>query len=311
MRITLLTAGTGGRKLLAGFTQLMGPEALTVIANTGDDFVHLGLFISPDVDSILYQLAGLLDEERGWGRLRDTFGFLEEVERLGGNTWFRLGDRDLAMHVLRTFFLSQGHSLTAVTALLATRLGVTSKVLPMSDDRVQTRIVTDRGDLTFNEFLVRDRAMPRVSRIYYSGSESARPSSGAIEAIMGADLVLIGPSNPIAGIGPIISIKRTREALRRCRDKVVAVSPIIGDNVVSGPSAKFLEAEGVEVSVRGVAGLYSDIASSIFIHHADSKYVKMGPEFRLRFIPTDILMRDVRDSRRLAEEIVGKTQREN
>jgi LPPG:FO 2-phospho-L-lactate transferase len=306
MRVALLTAGTGGRKLLVGFKQLLGREPMTVIANTGDDFVHLGLYISPDVDSVLYQLSGLLDEERGWGRRGDTFGFLEEVERLGGDTWFRLGDRDLAMHILRTSLLNRGHSLTMVTALLATRLGVSDKVLPMSDDRVQTRIVTDGGEMTFNEFLVRDGAKPQVSGIYYHGSESARPSPGAIEAITAADLVVIGPSNPLAGIGPMVSIRGMREALQRHRAKVVAVSPLIGESAVSGPSARFMEAQGVDASVRGLAGLYSDIVSRIFIHHTDFKHVRLGSKFHLRLIPTDILMRDARDSRRLAEEILGK-----
>jgi len=308
--ITLLTAGTGGRKLLAGFTQLVGQESMTIIANTGDDFVHLGLFISPDVDSILYQLSGLLDEERGWGRSRDTFSFLDEFERFGGDTWFRLGDKDLAMHVLRTSLLNQGLSLTDVTARIATRLGVKSKVLPMSDDRVQTRIVTEKGVLTFNEYLVRDRARPQVNRVYYNGSEKARPGFDVIEAISDADLVVIGPSNPLAGIGPIISIQETREALRRFREKVVAVSPIVGDNAVSGPSAQLMKAEGVEVSVQGVAGLYSEIASRIFIHHTDSQYLKIGPKYRISLISTDILMKDSRDSRRLAKEILEKTERE-
>lgn len=308
MKITLLSAGTGGRKLLVGFTQLVGHEAMTVIANTGDDFTHLGLYISPDIDSILYQLSDLLDEERGWGRSGDTFSFLDEVKRLGGETWFRLGDKDLAMHVLRTFLLSRGLSLTDVTKKLAAGLGVSSTILPMSDDRVQTRIVTDMGTLTFNEFLVRDGALPHVRRVFYDGSEVARSAPGVVQAIADADLIVIGPSNPIAGIGPIISIQPIREALRRFRGKVVAVSPIIGGGAISGPSGQFMEAEGVEVSVRGVARLYSDIASRIFVHHADSKCLGDGPDSQPRLIAADVLMKDVRDSRRLANEIVLKCE---
>lgn len=306
MRITLLSAGTGGRKLLVGFMQLVGHEPMTVIANTGDDFTHLGLYISPDIDSILYQLSGLLDEGRGWGRSGDTFCFLEEVRRLGGETWFRLGDKDLAMHVLRTSLLSQGLSLTDVTKRLGAVLGVSSTVLPMSDDRVQTRIVTDFGTLTFNEYLVRERALPHVKHIFYDGSKVARPAPGVVQAITDADLVVIGPSNPLAGIGPIISIQPIREALRRIRGKVVAVSPIIGDSAISGPSGQFMEAEGVEVSVRGVARLYSDIASRIFVHNADSKCLWEGPESQPHLIGADILMKDAGDSRRLANEIVLK-----
>lgn len=308
MRITLLSAGTGGRKLLVGFAQLVGHESMTVIANTGDDFTHLGLHISPDIDSILYQLSGLLDEGRGWGRSGDTFYFLDEVGRLGGETWFRLGDMDLAMHVLRTSLLSQGLSLTDVTKRLASGLGVSSAVLPMSDDRVQTTIVTDAGTLTFNEYLVRDRAMPHVKHIFYDGAEAARPAPGAVQAIADADLVVIGPSNPLAGIGPIIAIRPIREALRRLRGKVVAVSPIIGGGAISGPSGRFMEAEGVEVSVRGVARLYSDIASRIFADVSDSKCLVGGPEPQPRLIAADILMKDAEDSRRLANEIVSKCE---
>jgi len=310
MKITLLSAGTGGRKLLAGFAQLVGHRSMTVIANTGDDFIHLGLHISPDIDSILYQLSGLLDEGRGWGRSGETFSFLEEVRRLGGETWFRLGDKDLAMHVLRTSLLGRGLSLTDVTKRLAAGLGVASTVLPMSDDRVQTRIVTDIGTMTFNEYLVRDRALPRVKHVFYDGSEVARPAPGVIQAVVDADLIVIGPSSPLAGIGPIISIQPIREALRRFRDKVVAVSPIIGGGAVSGPSGQFMKAEGVEVSVRGVARLYSDIASRIFVHHADSKYIGEGPESQPRLIAADILMKDVGDSMRLANEIVLKCEQE-
>jgi len=306
MKITLLSAGTGGRKLLAGFAQLVGHDAMTVIANTGDDFTHLGLHISPDIDSILYQLSGLLDEERGWGRAGDTFSFLDEVRRLGGETWFGLGDRDLAMHVLRTYLINRGLSLTDVTRKLAAGLGVSSTVLPMSDDRVQTRIVTDGGTLTFNEFLVRDRALPHVRHIFYEGAEAARSAPGVVQAIADADLIVIGPSNPLAGIGPIISIRSIREALRRFRCKVVAVSPIIGGSAISGPSGQFMEAEGVEVSVRGVARLYSDIASRIFAQDSDVKCQGDGPQPRL--IAADVLMRDARDSRRLANEIVSRCE---
>ncbi|MGQ9514693.1 MAG: 2-phospho-L-lactate transferase CofD family protein [Thermoproteota archaeon] len=205
MNVVLLSAGTEGRKLVAGFAKTLKPEELTVIVNTGDDFIHLGLYISPDVDSILYQLSGLLDESRGWGRSEETFNCLGEIGKLGGETWFQLGDKDLAMHIMRTTMLRKGLSLTDVTTRLASSLGIRSLVLPMSDDRVQTKVLTEKGLLTFNEYYIREKCLPHIRGTTYEGAKIAKPGPNVLEAIHDADIVVIGPSNPIAGIGPILS----------------------------------------------------------------------------------------------------------
>ncbi|MBO3803408.1 MAG: 2-phospho-L-lactate transferase [Candidatus Brockarchaeota archaeon] len=303
-KVVVLSAGTGGRKLVAGFARVVEPRHLTIIANTGDDFEHLGLHVSPDVDSIIYQLSGLLDEARGWGRRGDTFTFLGEVGRLGGETWFQLGDKDLAVHVVRTALLKKGLSLTEVTARVASNLGVRSFVLPMSDDGVQTKVVTDKGVLSFNEYLVREKGLPSVRSTFYDGSKKARPGPEVLKSIYDADLVVIGPSNPVAGIGPILSIKSIKKALESCREKVSVVSPLIGDKAVSGPSVRMMQVEGLEGSVLGVARFYCSVASKIYLHTSDAGRVGAIEGLRMRATATDILMKGQEDSARLALEIL-------
>lgn len=304
VKVVVLSAGTGGRKLIAGLSRIIAPKDLTIIVNTGDDFEHLGLYVSPDVDSILYQLSGLLDEARGWGRYNDTFNCLGEVGRLGGETWFQLGDKDLALHIIRTALLKKGLSLTEVTSRFASALGVGSQVLPMSDDKVQTKVVTEKGVLTFNEYYVREKCLPSVIDTFYEGSKEAKPGPDVLKAILDANLVVIGPSNPIAGIGPILSIEAIRKALKSCMDKVVVVSPIICNRAVSGPSERMMQAEGLEVSSLGIARFYYGMASKIYVHPSDIDLVKIPAELQMKVSATDILMKGPQDSIRLAKEIL-------
>jgi LPPG:FO 2-phospho-L-lactate transferase len=254
--ITVLAGGTGAAKLLRGLAYVAGPARLIVIGNTGDDLEWWGLHVSPDLDSVTYALAGLLDPERGWGLQDDTFECRRAMERLGRPTWFQLGDRDLATHLHRTLLLRSGATLSEATAAIAKALGVTARVLPMSDDAVRTELHTPDGWTTLEEFFVRDRSRPDVDDVAYRGAGDARPAGGVLDGIADADLVVIACSNPVTSIGPILAVPGVTEALTGTAAPVVAVSPIVGGAAVSGPAGKLLAARGVPVSPAGIAGLY-------------------------------------------------------
>src|SRR5687768_1679443 len=242
MRITALAGGTGAAKLLRGLTACADPAALTVIGNTGDDAEIWGLHVSPDLDSVMYALAGVLDTRRGWGRADETFHCLAAMASFGAPTWFGLGDRDLATHVARTHALTAGRSLSEITATLARGLGVSGRLLPMSDQRVRTIIRTPDGTLAFQEYFVRDKAMVEVVGVEYDGVAAARPAPGVREAIAEADVVVVCPSNPITSIGPMLAVPGIVEALASTRAKVVGVSPIVNGGAVSGPAAALMRA---------------------------------------------------------------------
>jgi LPPG:FO 2-phospho-L-lactate transferase len=266
-----LSGGIGGAKLSLGLARLLG-ERLTVIVNTGDDFEHLGLAISPDVDTTLYTLAGVVNPETGWGRRDETWSFMQAVAELGGPTWFRLGDRDLATHIERTRRLRAGETLTAVTAHLAGRLGVTARVLPMSDDPVRTVVESDAGRLAFQDYFVRDQCRPIVRTLRYEGAAVARvpaPVAAALAARTLAGVVLC-PSNPWLSIDPILAVPGLREALRASGAPVIAVTPIVGGKAVKGPTAKIMAELGLAPGVASIARHYGVLLDALVVDAADA-----------------------------------------
>jgi LPPG:FO 2-phospho-L-lactate transferase len=270
--VVALSGGVGGAKLAHGLSRVLDPSRLAVVANTGDDFTHLGLAVSPDVDTLVYTLSGEVDPERGWGRRDETWHFMEALERLGGETWFRLGDADLAMHVERTRRLAAGERLTAVTADLARQLGVAARVLPMSDDPVRTRLQADEGWMDFQDYFVRRRCEPRVRALEYAGAGLAAPAPGLLEALRdpGLRAIVFCPSNPLLSIGPILAVPGIREALVARRAPAVAVSPLIGGAAVRGPTAKMMRELGLDATASGVAHGYAGLIDAFVADPADA-----------------------------------------
>jgi LPPG:FO 2-phospho-L-lactate transferase len=256
MKITALAGGTGAAKLLRGLGGLGTPRDLTVVVNTGDDALIWGLHVSPDLDTVCYTLAGVIDERKGWGLANETFNALEQIARFGEPTWFNLGDRDLATHLHRTRLLREGHTLSQATRAVASGLGVTATVLPMSDQPVRTRILGPDGWLSFQEYFVREKAQVEVRAVDYAGAATARPAPGVLDAIATADAVLVCPSNPITSVGPILAVPGLVEALRATEATVAAVSPIVGGAAVSGPAGRLMASAGLPVSPLGVARAY-------------------------------------------------------
>ncbi len=272
MSVLALSGGIGGAKLTLGLYRILPPGALIVVANTGDDFEHLGLSISPDIDTLLYTLAGLDNPELGWGRRNETWTFMAALEALGGETWFKLGDGDLATHVERTRRLAAGESLSVITDDFRRRLGISAGLLPMTDHRVRTRLSTEEGWLDFQEYFVRRRASPIVREVAYAGALEAR-SHPEFLAALGDDnlqVVVICPSNPFLSIDPILSLPGVRKALSACRAPVAAVSPIIGGKAVKGPTAKMMGELGLPVDAAAVARHYADILDIYIGDEADA-----------------------------------------
>jgi LPPG:FO 2-phospho-L-lactate transferase len=268
--IVVLTGGTGGAKFVDGLRRVIPAEELTIVVNTGDDDEWWGLYVSPDVDSITYVLAGILSSERGWGVRGDTFHCLRAMKDLGEPTWFSVGDRDLAVHLMRTKLMSQGRTLSEVTRTIADRFALGSRILPMSDQRVQTRIDTPSGELSFEEYFVKRWFQDPVNSVRFAGASETVPAPGVLDAIASAQAVLIAPSNPVTSIGPILAVPGIREALARTRAPVVAVSPIIGSTAVSGPAAILMAAHGLDVSIGGVAAAYQGFLDMLVAHPSDS-----------------------------------------
>jgi LPPG:FO 2-phospho-L-lactate transferase len=267
-KLVVLTGGTGGAKFVQGLVRAVAPESVTVIVNTGDDLTWWGLHVSPDIDSILYALSGLLSRERGWGVDGDTFTCLERMKKLGASSWFQLGDRDLATHFRRTALLAT-HKLTEVTTELASKMGIRSRVLPMTNDRVETLVSTSKGELSFQEYFVRERYSVPVSGVRFEGAGSARPAPGVDEAIRDADAIFIAPSNPITSIGPILAVPGIREALRTTDTQIAAISPIVGGAAVSGPAGELMKMRGLPVSYAGVAQAYEDFVDVVVADESD------------------------------------------
>jgi len=292
MRVTALAGGTGAAKLLRGLASARPRHELTVIGNTGDDAEIWGLHVSPDLDTVMYALAGRLDAMRGWGVADDTFRCLEAMGDLGAETWFNLGDRDLATHLYRTRALGDGTPLSAVTAELCRRLGVAARILPMSDDPVRTRVRTPDGWLSFQEYFVREKAQVRVLDVEYAGAAASRPAPGVLEAIHEADLLVVCPSNPVTSVGPVLAVPGMAQALAAARCRVVAVSPIVGGAAVSGPAGELMRARGLPVSPVGVAAAYAPWLGTLVIDRSDAARVLELERLGVRAVLADILMTD-------------------
>jgi LPPG:FO 2-phospho-L-lactate transferase len=305
MRITALAGGTGAAKLLRGLTPLLPPGALTVIGNTGDDTEMWGLHISPDLDTVCYTLAGLIDERKGWGLREETFNALEQMPRFGEPAWFGLGDRDLATHLHRTRLLREGRRLGEVTADIAAALGVSARVLPMSDEPVRTRILGPDGWISFQEYFVRDKAQTDVRAVEYAGATTARPAPGVAEALRDAQAVLVCPSNPITSIGPILAVPGIVEALGETAATVVAVSPIIGGEAVSGPAGRLMAATGLPVSAAGVARAYAAWLDTLVVDERDAPLVPEIETLGVRALAAPTLMTGREAETALARTILG------
>ncbi|HVB54631.1 MAG TPA: 2-phospho-L-lactate transferase [Candidatus Acidoferrales bacterium] len=304
-RLVVLAGGVGAARFLAGLVAVAPDAELTVIGNTGDDFTVHGLHISPDLDTISYSLAGLGDWERGWGLRGETWGAAEQFRRLGDDTWFQLGDRDLATHVWRTEQLRRGRPLSEVTRRLAERLQLSFTLLPMTDQAVGTRVLTADGrDLHIQEYLVRDDCQPEIKRVEYRGIERAQPAPGVREAIRAADLVVVAPSNPVISIGPILAVPGLRAELMAAA-QVIAVSPIVAGQAVKGPAVPMLVSLGVEPSAAGVAGLYADLISDLVIDQQDRELAGAVVALGVRPHFTDTLMVDQEARERLAAAVLA------
>ena len=305
--IVALAGGVGGAKLAAGLARVLPPGELVIAVNTGDDFEHLGLHVSPDLDTVMYTLAGIANPETGWGQANETWSFMEALSRLGGPDWFRLGDRDLATNVERTRRLRGGETLSEVTLDLCARLGVRHAVVPMSDDPVRTVVHTDRGALEFQHYFVRDRCEPRVERLEYRGAESARPSAALRAALARRDLagVLFCPSNPYLSIAPILAVPGVRAAIG---DRAVAVSPIIAGRAVKGPAAKIMEELGIGPSALEIARYYRGIVGALVIDRADAALAAQIEALGIRAVQEDALMAGDSDRERLARACLAVLQ---
>jgi LPPG:FO 2-phospho-L-lactate transferase len=267
MSIAVLCGGLGGSRFVDALARAAGPQSVTAIVNVGDDVEILGLHVSPDVDTVLYTLAGLLDEERGWGVRNESYQALAMAERLGGEGWFTLGDRDIGLHLVRTRLLREGVPLSTVTRWLCEGLGVRVRVLPATDDRLRTKVETAAGELDFQDWFVKRRHQDEVKAVRYEGAALARPAPGVLEAIGDAEIVFIAPSNPFVSVLPILAVPGIREALEEKR--LVAVSPLVGGKAVRGPLAEMLASLGFPPGVRGIARVYADLGPELVIDPAD------------------------------------------
>jgi LPPG:FO 2-phospho-L-lactate transferase len=304
MKIVALAGGTGAAKFLRGLCRVVDPVDITVIGNTGDDLEMWGLSISPDLDTLMYTLAGVVDPSKGWGVVADTFQCRDAMRRLGADTYFGLGDRDLATHLVRTEQRRAGLSLVEVTEGLCRRFGVKSRILPMSNEDVRTRVKTPTGWLGFQEFFVRERCGPEVVEIAYDGADRARPGPGVLEAIGDARCVVICPSNPISSVGPILAVPGIREALSATAAQVVAVSPIVGNAPVSGPAGKMMAARGFEVSAVGVAATYAPFLHRIVVDHRDANLAAALQARGVEVLVTDSIMDGPDKEKALARAVV-------
>jgi len=308
MSVLALSGGIGGAKLALGLYRTLPAGALTVVANTGDDFEHLGLSVSPDIDTLLYTLAGIDNPATGWGRRDETWTFMAALETLGGATWFKLGDGDLATHVERTRRLAAGESLSLITDDFRRRLGVSARLLPMTDDDVRTRLYCEEGWLDFQDYFVRLRAAPRVREIAYAGASHARANPDFLDALTDnrLDAVVICPSNPFLSIDPILALPGAREALRACHAPVIAVSPIIGGGAVKGPTAKIMAELGLPITAGAVARYYKDILDLYVADEGDAEHVReLGIPTRL----SRTLMVTLEDREALARVVLTAARR--
>ena len=302
--ITILCGGVGGSRFVRAMASVLPPERLTAIINTADDDWFHGLYVSPDPDIVTYALAGEVDEERGWGMRGDTFRWLESLRRFGEDTWFRIGDRDLATHLHRTRLLREGQPLSTIVADVARAFGVAVRLLPMSDDPVRTLVETDAGVLRFQEFLVRRHAQDAVRAVRFHGADVARPAPGVLDAIRGAQAILIAPSNPVGSIGPILAVPGVRDAVARSKAPRLAVSPIVGDSSLQPPAGEMMAGRGYPVDVTGVAEIYAGLIDTLIVDDADAERAAAVEATGVRAIIRPTIMRDEAARRALAAAVL-------
>jgi len=303
--ICVLSGGTGGAKFVDGLRQVMPAEDITIVVNTGDDLMWWGLYVSPDIDSITFVLSGMLSRERGWGVKGDTFLCLQAMGQLGEPTWFHAGDRDLAVHLLRSRLLAEGKTLSESTAIICGKLGVKARILPMSNSRVETRVDTPVGELSFEEYFVQRWYQDPVKSVRFAGASDAEPAPGVIDAIVSADAVLIAPSNPVTSIGPILAVPGVREALQRARGKIAAISPIVASAPVAGPAGILMAAQGWPCSIAGVAQAYDDFLDVLICDTRDARAAEALRQGGLRVQCTQTIMRSADDKAALAREVLS------
>jgi len=303
--IVVLTGGTGGAKFVDGLRQVASVQQLTFIVNTADDLQWWGLHVSPDLDSISYALAGLLSRERGWGVKGDTFYCLQAMGELDEPIWFHVGDRDLAVHLLRSKMLAEGKTLTEATEAICTRLGVQARILPMTDSPVETRVDTPLGELHFQEYFVQRWYQDPVKSVQFVGASDAKPAPGVVNAINSADAIIIAPSNPITSIGPILAVPGIREALRQTPARIAAVSPIVGAAAVTGPAGILMAAHGLPVSIAGVAQAYEDFLDILIADLSDAESARKLERPGLRVHCANTIMRSADDKAKLARTLLA------
>ena len=305
-RVVVLTGGVGGAKLVLGLMRVCPPQEITAIVNTGDDFRHLGLAVSPDIDTLLYTLSGKANVAQGWGREGESWSFMDVVKSLGGEDWFLLGDGDLALHVLRSHLLARGESLSAITARFATAWGLGLTMLPMSDDPVATHLATDEGDLPFQRYFVERRCVPAVQAIRFEGAGKAKPAPGVIEAIGDPETraILIAPSNPWLSADPVLAVPGIRESLAAARAPVVAVSPIVGGQAVKGPTAKLMTELGLAITNQSIADHYEGVIDGLLIDERDD-----AAGLSIPHEVTDTLMKTLEDRERVARAALALAER--
>jgi len=308
MRIAVLAGGVGGARFVRALTEVVDPRQVTVIVNVGDDLEVHGLYVSPDLDTLLYTLSGLGDDERGWGRAGETWNASETIELLGGETWFQLGDRDIGLHVVRTEAMRRGDSLSAVTTRLARSVGLEVALLPATDDRLRTRIRTPAGEFELQEWFVARGHRDTVNEVVYEGAEAARPAAGVLEGLEAAELIAIAPSNPFVSIGPILAVSAIRAAVERRRDRVVAVSPLIGGRAVKGPADAMFTSLAGGTGAAQVADCYKDLAAALVLDEADADDAEAVAERGVRPLVTTTLMSEPDARRALVETVLGLTR---
>ena len=300
--ITLIAGGTGSVKLARGLSKVA--DNLTVIANVADNIWLHGLYICPDIDTVTYGLSGLLDKSRGWGVIDDSFVFMEQMNKLGQDYWFKIGDKDLALHTIRTRFINEGRPLSWITEWVRKRLSISTVILPASDQHFETRIKTSVGEMHIQEYWVKNHAELDILNIRYEGIEQADPNPKTLQAIRNSDMIVIAPGNPISSIGPITSMPSIRKELELRKNEVIAVSPIIGNQALSGPASKYLEVMGIESSPAGIASYYSDISSNLVISESDIDYEKQIQNYGVDVYKTDIIMENEQDEIKLSNHIL-------
>ena len=305
--ITVLAGGTGSVKLVRGLAKLI--RNMAVISNVGDNIWLYGLYVCPDIDTIIYGLAGLLDERRGWGVKGDSFECREQLRNLGAPGWFSLGDRDIATHLLRTSMIRAGKSLSEITFLIKEKYSIDARIIPATDSEVTTRIMTGTGEMHLQEFWVKHKGAPKVIGVRYDGAEKAAACRAAIDAIRQSDAVIVAPANPVSSIGPIVSLADMRNELAQNRDKVMAISPLIGKKAVSGPAVKYMKALGLESSPVGVAHYYRDFVGTFLISENDHLLAPGIEALGMQVYETNITMKTRQDELRLARHILSKIKK--